>query len=283
MRDFSRRNPIAFVLAFYLVCFAFRAVEYFLFRTDQTAIGEAFVHKLIGIALLIAVLPVLRLSFAESGFRVDDAIRGKLIGLALGLAVFAVAYGTEIVLLKASGQSPALRFYVTSYAIQGNRAMEGGMAFILICLVGNLINVVMEEGIFRGLCVRVLDDGYSFALAVVLSSLLFGLWHIAQPIRNFLDGEQSAMGAMMSALMLVATSALLGVQYCLLARLTGSLWAGMAAHFVNNASANLIHVVTAEGADSMQVLRIAIAQALSFVVVLAFYLAMRRDHRRRNR
>lgn len=46
----------------------------------------------------------------------------------------------------------------------------------------------------------------------------------------------------------------------------------MAAHFVNNASANLLHVSTAAGVDELQMLRISIAQAISFVVVLVFFL-----------
>jgi len=83
----------------------------------------------------------------------------------------------------------------------------------------------------------------------------------------------------MSSVLLVSTSTLLAIQLCMLLRVTGSLWAGMAMHFVNNASINLLHVATAGGVDEMQTMRIAIAQTLSFVLVLVLFLRQRRAGR----
>ena len=280
MIDNAKSRPILFILIFYIVCFVFRGFEYLVLRTDQSIIGEAFIHKLIGIALLAAALWALKYRWADIGFRADRAARGVLTGLLLGGGAFIVAYGVEMLMLAASGDAPTLLFYVTSYAIQGSRDMQDGLLFILICIVGNLINVTMEEGVFRGLFLRLAQEKHSFAKSCVFSAILFGVWHIAQPVRNLLDGEQSPMGALMSALMLVTTSALLAIQYGMLFKVTGSIWAGMAAHFVNNASANLLHVATAAGVDQLLSARIAIAQSLSFVVVLVvFVLYLRRTKR----
>ena len=58
----------------------------------------------------------------------------------------------------------------------------------------------------------------------------------------------------------------------MLANITGSLWAGMADHFVNNTIINLLHVETSGGSDEFLMLRISIAQTLSFVIILIFYL-----------
>ncbi len=267
----ARSRPIPFILVFFLICFILRGIEYLVIRTDQTIIGEAFIHKLLGIALLALALCALKYKWADIGFRSKQFIKGTLWGLLLGIGVFAVAYGAEMLIQASSGNTPTLQFYVTSYAIQGNRGMQDGLLFVLICIVGNIINVVMEEGIFRGLFLRLMEEKYSFAKACIFSSILFGIWHIAQPVRNVLDGEQSAMGALMAGLLLVTTSTLLAIQFCMLLKLTGSLWAGMAAHFINNASANLLHVTTATGADEMQTVRIAIAQALSFIIVLVLF------------
>jgi membrane protease YdiL (CAAX protease family) len=57
----------------------------------------------------------------------------------------------------------------------------------------------------------------------------------------------------------------------MLYKITGHIWVGIAAHFVNNASINLLHVVTVAGVDEMQTLRITIAQTLSFVIVLVIF------------
>jgi membrane protease YdiL (CAAX protease family) len=62
------------------------------------------------------------------------------------------------------------------------------------------------------------------------------------------------------------------IKWSLLTKMTGSLWMGMADHFVNNFIINILHVTSSSGADEMQVVRIAIAQALSFLIVLFFYL-----------
>jgi len=152
---------------------------------------------------------LLQYKWGYIGFYANRAIKGICLGLLLGCVVFAVAYGTETIMQMSAGNSPSLQFYVTSYAIQGNRDMQAGVLFILICVLGNVINVVMEEGVFRGLFIRVAEEKYSFGKACLFSSFLFGTWHITQPVRNVLDGVQSPMGAFMMGLMLVVTATLL--------------------------------------------------------------------------
>ena len=267
-----KQHPILFILLFYFVCFVFRTIEYLYIRTDQSIIGEAFIHKLLGIVLLVIAIRYLKYTKADIGFTSTGVIRNLLLGCGLAVLVFTVGYGVEMMI----SQNAALRFYATSYAVEGNRVMEGGALFVLICVVGNIINVVMEEGIFRGLFVKLSEEKHTFLFACLFSSILFGFWHIAQPLRNVIDGVQSVNGAVTMGLMLVGTSFLGGIQYVLLTKATGSLWAGMAAHFINNASANLLHVVTANGVDDLMTIRISIAQTLSFLIVLVYYLSKRR-------
>ncbi len=61
----------------------------------------------------------------------------------------------------------------------------------------------------------------------------------------------------------------MGIKWELMYRLTGSLYAGMADHFFNNCIAtNLLPVITENGIDEMMIISVAIAQLLSFTVVL---------------
>ncbi|WP_419823443.1 CPBP family intramembrane glutamic endopeptidase [Anoxybacterium hadale] len=143
--------------------------------------------------------------------------------------------------------------------------------FFVICIAGNIINVIMEEGIFRGLFVKLAEIKYPFIKATILSSVLFGIWHIAAPIRSLLDGEMSVAGTVLSALLLILTTGIAGVKFCLLTKITGSVWMSMADHFTNNTVINLLHVVTSSGMDELQVIRISIAQTLSFLIVLIIY------------
>ncbi len=270
-----KKHPLRFILFFYLVCFVFRAMEYLVIRTDQSVIGEAFIHKLIGIGLLAAALWLAKYKWSDIGFAPKNAAKGIGFGLLFAAVVYAIAYGAEVLLQASAGNAPALRFYVASYSTTGDSVIQSGIGFVLICVAGNIINVVMEEGIFRGLFIRLAEEKLSFIKACLFSALVFGLWHIAQPVRNVLDGVQSPGGAFMMGLMLVGTSALGGIQYTLLYKLTGALWFSMAAHFVNNAIINLLHVVTISGADEMQAVRITIAQTLSSVVVLIVFIVKR--------
>jgi membrane protease YdiL (CAAX protease family) len=268
----AKRNPIRFILFFYILCFLPRVIEYLFLRTDQSVIGEAFIHKLIGIGLLAAAARMAGYSWRDIGFLRERAVSGVCLGLLLGGAVFAIAYGAEFSIQASAGNNPSLRFFVTSYAAQGNVEMRSGALFIAICVLGNIINVIMEEGVFRGLFIRAGEEKFSFAKAALLSAALFGFWHIMQPLRNVLDGVQSPAGALIMSLMLVGTSLLAGIQYALLYRAMGALWASMAAHFVNNAIVNLLHVVSVSGADELQTIRITIAQTLSFVVILVIFI-----------
>jgi len=262
---------IRFVLLFFLICFVIRTAESLLLRTDRSVIGELFVHKLIGVALLAGALRHLRCDWREIGLRRDLLANGILTGAVLGAIAYFIGYAAEFIAGSASGGNPALRFFVTSYGVSGNIVMQGGLLFILICVAGNILNVVMEEGVFRGLFMKAAHQN-GYWKAALLSSLLFGLWHVVEPIRNVIDGEQSPLGALMMSLMLFAAGALFGITLCMLCRITGSLWAGMTLHFINNAGANLIHVVTSSGTDTMQTMRIAVAQAILFVIAAVWLL-----------
>jgi membrane protease YdiL (CAAX protease family) len=267
-------------LLFFPLCFALRIVELLVIRTDQGMLGEAFIHKLLGIALLAGALRIWRLKWRDIGFRGDKLARGMAFGLLLGAGTFAVAYGVELFTQPRGGDAPSLSFYATSYGIAGNSAMRSGLLFVLICVIGNIINVVMEDGVFRGLFIRLFGEKHSFVTSMILSSALFGIWHGLLPLRGFLDGEQSGMGAMTSASLLIVTSFVFGVELCLLCKWEGSLWAGVTVHFINNASVNLLHVVTSSGVNELQTVRIAVAQTIIFVAALALVLPGWRKRRK---
>ena len=265
------RNRIVGIIFIYLFCCIVRVIEYMFIRTDQSIFGEAFLHKLTGIVVLVLAIKVFSLKWREVGFT-KKAVGEKLIkGFLLGISMFVIAYGAEFLILFLKGQEPILKVYVTSYSITGNEGNQTGIMFFGFSIIGNIINVVMEEGIFRGLFMKLGERKYTFTKALIISAILFGVWHIVAPVRSLLDGEISTYGAIMTSLMLMITSALMGVKWGILTKMTGSLWAGMADHFVNNFIINVLHIVSLSGSDELQVIRISIAQTLSFLVVLFIY------------
>ena len=262
---------VSIVLVIYFLCFVFRILEYFMLRTDQTWVGEAVVHKVIGILILLIAMKLLQFDRKEIGYTGEATLFYLMKGLAFGLGVYTVAYAAEIMIVVLQGKFDAMQIYISTYAVDQNIGNHTTIFFFLICIIGNIINVIMEEGIFRGLFIKMLEQKYSFIISALVTSLLFGFWHIVGPIRNYLDGVSSMEGMIANAMMLLITSALVGFKFALLTKMTGNLFMAMGDHFVNNTIVNLIHVISNTGADEMMFFRVAIAQSVSFMIVLAYY------------
>lgn len=275
----KKQNVLTAVLAVYFICYGFRVFEYFILRTDKTWVGEAVVHKLTGIVILFAAVGFLRETLADIGLARKGGLRNIGKGLFFGIGVFIIAYAVEIMMAIAGGTFVSLQVYVSTYAVDQNLGHRTEWLFFIICIVGNMVNVFMEEGIFRGLFQKILEKKYSFMCSALIASVLFGLWHIVGPIRNYFDGVSGVEGMIANAIMLTVTSALVGFKFALLTKMTGSLYMAMGDHFVNNTIVNILHVVSETGVDEMMFVRITIAQSVSFLLVLICYI--RREHKRR--
>jgi hypothetical protein len=67
-------------------------------------------------------------------------------------------------------------------------------------------------------------------------------------------------------------SGMMGIKWGLLYRMTGNIWAGLGDHLFNNTIAtNMLHIISPNGADELQIVRIMVAQLLSFAFVLTIY------------
>ena len=98
----------------------------------------------------------------------------------------------------------------------------------------NVINVIMEEGTFRGLFYGIIKADHSMKAAILIQALLFGIWHIVTPLHNLIDRDINLGGFVGLSIGYVILAGIMGVKWALMYRLTGSLYAGMADHFFNN-------------------------------------------------
>ncbi len=262
--------PLSVCIALYLLCYAFRLWEYFVLKTDESVIGENFIHKACGIVVIFAALFASGLHWRDIGFTRAGRLKNIGLGLALGAGFYTIAYTAECIVLYVQGASPSLT--ITSGGFSLVNSTEFVSTGIGVILLFNVLNVWMEEGLFRGLFTRLLRERYEFKTVIFITALLFGLWHLVMPVRSFIEGQMKFVPMLLLGAGYVALTFVYGLKMSLLYRMTGSLWAGLAEHFFNNSVINIVHVVSSMGSDHLQVVRIVTAQLLSFVFVLILYL-----------
>lgn len=267
-----KEKPILSCIILFSICGLARLMEYFVIRTDETVLSENFLHKIFGVIVLAIVLKSLRHNWQSIGFAKDEFVSGVAKGLMLGCCCFIVAYAIECLILYHLNQNVSLAFYISGFSLSGETVKHTDVLFLLLCIVFNVINVWMEEGIFRGLFMKILDGKLSFACAALLIAFLFGIWHWVMPLRDYTEGNTMLAELLGMGIGYVVLAGVMSIKWSILYKVTGTLWMGLGDHLFNNVIAtNLLHVISNGGADSMQIIRIMLGQILSFSIVMVCY------------
>lgn len=221
---------------------------------------------------MAAVLKVTDIKWRDIGFQRDGSVSGILKGMLLGSVCFSLSYGLELALLALQGAPAHLELYISGFSLTGTQIKNTGFVFFVLCVLFNIINVWMEEGIFRGLFIKTISETKPFMSANLIAALLFGIWHIVMPFRSFTAGELSFAAMVFMGVGYIILSGIMGIKWGLLYRMTGNVWIGLGDHLLNNTVAtNMLHVISPNGADELQIVRIMAAQFISFVLVLVIY------------
>ncbi|MDE7171860.1 MAG: CPBP family intramembrane metalloprotease [Oscillospiraceae bacterium] len=267
-----KKHPILGCVVIFSICGLARVIEYFVIRTDETLISENFLHKAFGIMVLAVVLYLLHSSWQSIGFVKNEIASGMIKGLALGGSCFVIAYSVECLILYWINQNVSLSFYISGFSLVGETAKHNSILFLALCIVFNIINVWMEEGVFRGLLMKILAERLSFTSAVLFIAFLFGIWHWVMPLRDYMEENISLANLLIMGIGYIILAGIMSIKWSLLYRITGTLWMGLGDHLFNNVIVtNLLHVVSNHEADSMQIVRILIGQILSFSIVMLYY------------
>ena len=95
-----------------------------------------------------------------------------------------------------------------------------------------------------------------------------------------MNGEMSFSAAVLMGIGYMILSGVMGMKWGLLYHMTGNIWTGLGDHLFNNTVAtNMLHVISLNGADELQIVRIMAAQLISFTFVLAIYVYRNRKKR----
>ena len=244
------------------------AIEIVFIKTDQTWIGENILHKICCILLIWSALDMLRLHWSDLGFSKKGLFAGLKYGLALGISTFFLSYVAEFIVLFVMGKHASLRFYITNFSLTQSHTNGSSLLAVVVCVIGNIINVYAEEGLFRGLFCKIGIQYYSQKTANIIQALLFGIWHITNVINPLLDGSMNIAMAAFMGIGYILLSGILAYEWGMCAALSGTLWIGASEHLFNNFISNSLHTVTETGADELMIIRITLSNILSLIFVL---------------
>lgn len=162
-------------------------------------------------------------------------------GLRLG-GLVAAAIGAGVAILAA---------LPTSSAFDDERFVDLSTAEVIfeVCFRIPIVTALTEELLFRSVLLAVLLAALTRWSAILVSSLLFGLWHVLTTLgdlgANDVTDGLSGWGVAASTLGVVAATAAAGVGFCLLRLRSGSVVAPWLAHTAINASTFLAGVIVA--------------------------------------
>lgn len=266
-----KENRVRNSVIIFIICLIVHAAEVFFIRTDETVFAECFINKVFGIAVLFVLLRMLKQKWSDIGFKSSRFLPDCLKGFLICTVFYTIGFAVEFITLAASGNPGHMEFFVTGFSLTGNVTKQTGIGFVLMCIGFNIINVWMEEGLFRGFYITYLKEKIGAKGALFLAAFLFGLWHLVTPLRSVADGEMSLVTFAVMSVGYVVLSGLMGIKWGMLYEQSGSVWIGLADHFFNNCVVtNLLHVVTESGVDEYQILRVLIGELTSFVAVVVF-------------
>ena len=280
MMNETKKGLIKNSLIIFAICLLVHGVEAIFIKTDETVFAECFINKVFGIIVLFALLNIFKMKWSDIGFCKDGMMKNIFKGFLLCTAFYAIGFFAEFMILKMQGTPGHIEFYVTGFSLTGNVVKRTGIGFVIMCIFFNIINVWMEEGLFRGFYINYLGKGYDTKKAIYFAAFLFGLWHLVTPFKCLLEGDMNVGTFIVMSIGYVILSGIMGIKWGMLYKSTGSIWMGLADHFFNNCVVtNLLHVVTANGVDEMQILRVLIGELSSFIAVWLFLKLRKRTKR----
>jgi uncharacterized protein len=221
-----------FVLLFFAMIL--RIIDIFVLRLDER-LGEIILSKSLGFALVAGYVWWSGQHLSAIGLHSRKVGAALAIGAGLTLTAFAIASIVQILSL-APDQS------LTIQIIDTKAGVTGGVTFVVLLIAGNVINSFMEEGLFRGVMLTHFLQRMRFPAANLLQAVLFAAWHVVWPIKNYLSGGISVGEAFTQAAFLLSGAFIAGLVFGYLFWRTASLWAPMAAHFLNNILHGLLQV-----------------------------------------
>ena len=267
-QQFAERYPITVLIIITLLCLVLRILDTFVLPVTEL-VGELIISKALGFILTILYLWSINRRPKAIGIHKNNAGQAVIIGFFVVAIILVVFYTVMLVVIYSSGVEGSLQFAPTD----PKTGLRGDFYFGLWLIFGNVVNVFMEEGLFRGLMTRKFLDKMSFWKTNFLQAFLFGIWHVTWPIKDFLDGDLSLGGLIFESITASLAPFLIALIWGYMYFKTASLLAPLICHFFFNSTLNIIIFVTTSGQEDIVSTAFTIAGAIAILVgLLSIYL-----------
>ena len=270
LQRIALEKPILTSLVLLAIAFFFKWVATFVLRLDER-LGEIILCKTLGFVLVIVFVWAAGRSLRDVGLHSRRLGPSLLIGVVITVIALAAGYGVEFAVQLQS--QPVVHFE----AIDPKAGVTGGQLFVLWMIFCNVINSFMEEGLFRGVMIRLFRIRLSFWRTNALQAFLFAIWHLPWVVKWYQTGQIEAHGGLFFAtLSQFLPMLLIGFSWGYFYLKTDSFWVPWVAHLLNNTVFNLLHITTVAGLDSGMMIRGPVSIVISLLsMVLVKVLAKR--------
>ncbi|AFS78460.1 abortive infection protein [Gottschalkia acidurici 9a] len=273
LKSLSSSNPL--ILSIYLMCIAmlFRLLDIFVLRLDDL-LGEIILSKIIGFIIVILFVKMVDNSMSDIGFNINNKLSIFILGAVVTVVLMFIGYVGEFMIF--SSDSPKLLIS----AIDPKAGVTGGVGFAIFLLFGNVINCFMEESLFRGVMIPLLNKKYSIKMTIFLQGLLFGIWHIPWAFKWYISGIVSGASGFIMALIInsipmIFIGIVLGVMYYY----TNSIWTPWISHFMMNSILNLVHVSINGKLNIGMIIRMSIFESIIFMLIPILIIITRKTNK----
>lgn len=209
----KQKRSILYILFVFILCSAAKDFEFLVLKTDETFLAENIFCKVFAILVISQCLVERKLSWRSIGFRLKGIKKGLILGFSLGLSTFAISYLAEFLILFFMGKSPRLSFYISNFALSDQTVTGISLSALLICILGNVINVTGGGRTFPRIDLQAGPEGFFHPERQLHSGS--ALWYLAPCYRcRMVQRRQPHAGA----------AFLMGIGYIILAGILGFEW-----------------------------------------------------------
>ncbi len=264
----ARSRLLSLALLLLPLFYIFREIDIYIWNVDETAIN-VMPSKILSVLVLLGIFWYLRHHEFKPVLGLSTVHLKALVLLGIGFAVF------EYFMVN------IVSTFIYTGLVDSSVGAEFVIAMDSFLIVYNLalffINAIFEETYFRGVTYHGFKERVGVNRAIVAAAIIFGFWHIAWPIQEFIQTGIFPVG---EAFVKVAFSGLLGglfsvwyVKFSEEKSLMGPIAAHTLINYLNEGFKIVPDSIVEEGPDLSFLSPVHMAIGLSFFLIIfaAFY------------